>query len=179
MLPSMRHLLALVTALSLLGGGAAQAHDTARQADAKPGKVLIAGDVGKRLRLDATELAKLPQQAMTVSFVAGSAYQTHTYTGPLLLDVLNLAKPAFDPAIKNDKLRHYVLATGSDGYQAVVAWGEFDPDFEAKKIVVALTEDGASLADVGPRLVVPGDTRGGRYVSNIVSLKLRPNADRD
>jgi hypothetical protein len=91
---------------------------------------------------------------------------------PLLLDVLNLAHPDFDPTIKNDFLAHVVTATGSDGYRATVAWGEFDPGFEAKQILVAITEDGAALGDAGPRLVVPGDMRGGRYVSDVVSLKL-------
>jgi hypothetical protein len=74
--------------------------------------------------------------------------------------------------IKNDQLRHYVTATGSDGYQALVAYGEIDPNFEAKNVLLAITPDGASLADAGPRLVVPGDKRGGRYVSNVVRVRL-------
>ncbi len=179
MLALTRHLFAFVTALSLLGANAAFAHDTSRHAAPKPGRVLITGDVEKRLRLDASDLARLPQQVVTVTFMSGSGAQTRTFTGPLLLDVLNLAQPDFDPAIKGDKLRHYVVATASDGYQAVVAWGEFDPEFGAKKILLAITEDGVSLADAGPRLVVPGDVRGGRYVSNTVSIRLRPNSDRN
>ena len=81
-------------------------------------------------------------------------------------------KPEFDPDIKNDKLRVYVSATGTDDYQAIVAWGEFDPDFEAKLILLAVTQDGQSLAAEGLRLVVPGDIRGGRYVSLIDTVRL-------
>ena len=82
------------------------------------------------------------------------------------------AGEGFDPAVKNDVLAPVVTTTGSDGYRATVAWGEFDPGFEAKKILVALTEDGVALGDAGPRLVVPVDIRGGRYVSDVVSLQL-------
>ena len=79
-----------------------------------------------------------------MTFLSGTTPQTHTYTGPLLLTVINKAVPDFDPVMKNDKLAHVVTATGSDGYRATVAWGEFDPDFEAKQIVVAITEDGVA-----------------------------------
>jgi len=162
--------LGLICGLALLAGTAAVAGDAAD----KPGRFVVSGDVEHRLKLHVSDLVKLPQQMLTVSFLAGNGYQTHTYTGPLLLDVLNLAGPAFDPSIKNDKLRHYVVVTGSDGYQVVVAWGEFDPGFEAKQILLAATEDGGSLADTGPRLVVPADIHGGRYVTNVVSVRLRP-----
>ena len=134
--------------------------------------VVVRGDVEHRLKLTAGELADLPQVTVTVKFLSGSTPQTHTYTGPLLLDVINEAGPDFDPAIKNDELAHVVTATGSDGYRATVAWGELDPDFENKQIVVAITEDDVALGDAGPRLVVPGDARGGRYVSDVVSLRL-------
>lgn len=77
--------------------------------------VQITGVVQDRLRLGVGQLAALPQQTITVTFQSGTGAQTHTYTGPLLLDVLNLAKPVFDPAVKNDRLRYAVTATGSDG----------------------------------------------------------------
>jgi hypothetical protein len=54
--------------------------------------------------------------------------------------------------------------TATDDYQAIVAWGELDPGFGNKPILLAFAEDGESLAAEGPRLVVPGDIRGGRYV---------------
>jgi len=137
-----------------------------------PGSFLIRGDVDHPLVLTTSGLAALPSHTIDVTFQAGTGVQHHTETGPLLADVLALAKPVFDPAIKNDQLRHYVAATGSDGYQAIVAWGEFDPGFERKQILLSIEEDGQSLATAGPRLVVPGDARGGRYVSNVVELRL-------
>ena len=105
-------------------------------------------------------------------FQAGATVETHTFTGFLLFDVMNLLKLQFDPDVKNDKLRFYVSATGTDDYQAIVAWGEFDPGFENKPILLAVTQDGKSLASEGLRLVVPDDIRGGRYVSLIATVRL-------
>jgi len=55
----------------------------------------------------------------------------------LLTDVLARAMPRFAPAIKNDKLRHYVCATATGGYQALLAYGEIDSSFGNKKILLA------------------------------------------
>jgi hypothetical protein len=69
------------------------------------GDFLINGKVANPLHLSAAELASLPIQTLTVSFKAGTQTEAHTYTGPLLLDVLALAKPNFNAKVKNDKLR--------------------------------------------------------------------------
>jgi hypothetical protein len=106
-----------------------------------------------------------------VKFLSGKV-ERHTYRGRYLYDVVNQAQPDFDPDIKNDKLRFYVAATGSDGYAAIVSWGEIDPDFAGRKVLLAVSEDGRSLAADGPRLVVPRDRHGGRYVSNVVSIRV-------
>lgn len=81
--------------------------------------------------------------------------------------MLAQAGPLFDSTIKNDQLRHYVSVSATDGYRALVAYGEIDPGFENKDVLLATSEDGRSLATDGPRLVVPGDISGGRYVSNV------------
>jgi hypothetical protein len=86
--------------------------------------------------------------------------------------VLARAVPRFDPAIKNDRLRDFVSVTASDGYQALVAYGEIDPAFENKQVLLATTQDGVSLANQGPRLVLPGDGAGGRYVSGVVQVRI-------
>jgi hypothetical protein len=141
------------------------------------GTFVVTGNVKQKLRLNADTIGALPnQQSVEVTFLAGGTPETHVYTGPLLIDVLAKAGPDFDPAIKNDKLRHFVSVTASDGYQALVAYGELDPSFENKKILLAVTEDGVSLNDQGPRLVVPGDKFGGRYVTGVSKVNLnKPN----
>jgi hypothetical protein len=132
-----------------------------------PGKFLLIGDVARPQLLDVAALRALPQQTVDVTFKAGSGTQHHVYVGPLLLDVLDQASPPFDPNIKNDKLRHYISVSATDDYRALVAWGEIDPSFENKKVLLATSEDGRALDTDGPRLVVPGDIAGGRYVSNV------------
>jgi len=151
---------------------------TAGAASAWPpkGSFLIDGKLEHPMLLSTEEIADLlattNPHVYTVTFQAGTAVETHTFTGYLLYDVLTFLGPKFDPAVRNDKLRFHASATGSDGYQAIVAWGEFDPTFENKAVLLAFTQDGKSLAGGGPRLVVPGDIRGGRYVSDVVSIRL-------
>jgi len=75
--------------------------------------------------------------------------------------------------VQNDSLRKYLVATGSDGYQVVVALSEIDPQFGNQPDVIAVAFNGGSLGQDGLiRLVVPGDIFGGRYVSNLVSLEV-------
>jgi hypothetical protein len=137
------------------------------------GSFRVTGDVEHRLRLSVADLAAMAdQRTVDVTYKAGAGTEHHAFTGPLLLDVLARAVPRFDPAIKNDRLRHYVSVTASDAYQALVAYGEIDPAFENKQVLLATTQDGVSLADQGPRLVVPGDSAGGRYVTGVVNVRL-------
>ena len=138
------------------------------------GSVVITGELEDRAFLTFQQFEALPLTSHNVSvmFQAGQAVEQHTFTGFLLFDVMNFLKPQFDPDVKNDKLRFYVSATGTDDYQAIVAWGEFDPGFENKPILLAITQDGKSLAAEGIRLVVPDDIRGGRYVSLIDTVRL-------
>jgi DMSO/TMAO reductase YedYZ molybdopterin-dependent catalytic subunit len=166
--------IAMVLALAVSVSGVL-AHDRGqRSSGALPaGSFAVTGNVQQKLRLSVADLAAMPdQQSVKVTYHAGGGTEDHVFTGPLLLDVLTRALPRFDPAIKNDKLRHYVSVTASDAYQALVAYGELDPSFENKQILLAVTQDGASLADHGPRLVVPGDLAGGRYVTGVVRVKL-------
>jgi hypothetical protein len=57
-----------------------------------------------------------------------------------------------------------------------VAWAEIDVAFSGKKVLLAVTQDGVELDKQGPRLIVPGDVKGGRYVSGVVRLYVG-NAD--
>lgn len=142
----------------------------------RPGSFVVTGAVTRHLRLDVADLRMLPSQTVAVTFRSGSGVERHVYVGPRLFDVLAEAVPRFNPAIKNDKLRFFISVTGADGYRVLVAYGEIDPDFEAKDVLLATSEDGRSLAADGPRLVVPGDSYGGRYVTNVVRVVLRKPA---
>lgn len=69
---------------------------------------------------------------------------------------------------KNDLLSFAVLAVATDAYQAAVAYGEVSPNFGNKGVLLAVSEDGNTLSR--PRLLVPGDVRGGRYVTDVIEL---------
>jgi len=129
-------------------------------------------------------LESLPSTEETVTFQTSSGPQTVTYKGVLLWDLINdqqagggLKAGTSGENTKNSFLRLYVLAEATDCYGAVVSIGEIDPSFENKQVLVAYAEieNGTVVpltnVDEGfARLVVPGDTAGGRYVSNVRNI---------
>jgi DMSO/TMAO reductase YedYZ molybdopterin-dependent catalytic subunit len=125
----------------------------------------------------ASNLASLNQsQTVTATYKSGGTSDTGTYTGVSLWDLLNDAGLITDPNIKNDVLRKYVEAIGRDGYAAIFSLGEIDPMFGGEDDLVAYADTGGQLGPNGQdgfaRIVVPGDVAGGRYISNLVALKV-------
>jgi hypothetical protein len=112
----------------------------------------------------------------TATYLAGSSSTTDTYTGVSLWTLIQDAGLLTDPSIKNDLLRFAVVATGSDGYRAIISLGEIAPMFGNQPDLVAYADTGGQLGPGGSdgalRLVLPGDQAGGRYVSNLVSLQV-------
>ncbi|MFJ5023672.1 molybdopterin-dependent oxidoreductase [Streptomyces goshikiensis] len=136
-----------------------------------PGEVRVGGKVAKPYSVTLADLRKLPQASVEVKFTSAKGEQRHTYQGVPLHDVLKTAEPRFDAAKKNGQLRGFVSATGGGDYRAVFAWAEIDPGFAKSQVLLAVSEDGVAFDDAaGPRLVVPQDTKGGRYVSELNQL---------
>ena len=135
--------------------------------------VAVLGQVGTPTTYDAAALGALPQTTETVTYTAAGSSVTDTFTGPSLYGVLQAAGGiTTDPATKNDILNKYVVATGSDGYQALISAGEISPRFGNKPDLVAIGDTAGRLpgADGVARVVAAGDLAGGRYVSNLTSL---------
>ncbi|HUA70186.1 MAG TPA: hypothetical protein VMA96_03870 [Solirubrobacteraceae bacterium] len=109
--------------------------------------------------LSTNQLAALPSRTLNVSFLAGTASQSHTEVGPTLADVLRAARIWWGP-------NTWVAAVGSDGYVATVTPAE--AFVGGRPLQISLNEDGQAPAQ--PRLVVDGDVKGGRYVSGVVDL---------
>src|SRR5579859_3927755 len=139
------------------------------------GALHVSGQALNPLKLTADDLkSNYTAQTAAVSYVSGTDTVKASFTGVYLRDILDSAQVNYNPDQKNDILSLYIVATGSDGYQAVIAYGEIAPDFGNQPILVAYEQDGQPITDSGPlRLVVPGDSHGGRYVSNLVSLEVR------
>jgi hypothetical protein len=126
---------ALALATALLGVGAAAAVVVAEpdvapvaQSTTFAPAFAVSGLVGAPQSFTRDDLGGLPQVTLPVVFGSGAGIESGVITGPRLLDVLDAAGGPKFPPERNAKLRTYVLATGADGYQAVLAWGEVDPD---------------------------------------------------
>ena len=125
---------------------------------AQAGSVTISNG-GRTSTLSAAKLAKLRTTTRTVTFLSGSGQQTRVETGPLLADVLRVA------GIRASA-NTWVSAVGSDGVAATVTLGESSSAGSTQ--LLSLVEDGAKLTQ--PRLVPDGDVRGGRYISDVVTI---------
>jgi hypothetical protein len=98
-----------------------------------------------------------------------------TYSGVLLIDLLKQVGAPVGKDVRGKTLAEYVVATGSDGYKAVLALAEIEPDFHPGDVLIADTMNGKPLdAKIGPfRLVVSDDKRPARSVRNLVSVELK------
>ncbi|WP_375456810.1 autotransporter domain-containing protein [uncultured Methylobacterium sp.] len=145
-------------------------------ADGPTTQFTVGGQVTAARTFQLSDLQALPAQTQTVSFLNGNSSTTTTFTGPTLWSLLNdTVGLRLDPATRNDVLRSAVIATGSDGYQAVYALGELSPSFGGStarpELVAYASTPGRLLTTDGfARTTEPGDIRGGRYVSNVESI---------
>lgn len=115
----------------------------------------------------------MPQKTVTY-------YNPHTnaderYSGVPLMDLLAGLEVAHGKDLRGKALSEYVVATGSDGYKAVLALAEVDPEFHPGDVLVADAMDGKPLdAKTGPfRLVVTEDKRPARSVHSLVSIEVK------
>ena len=127
---------------------------------------VVSGAVQRPGTYDLAALQALPVVTRTVG--------TATYTGVSLYDFLNTTVGLVtNPAVKNDSLGLYVVATGGDGYKAAFAVGELDPGFGNQPDLIAYAQNGAPLTTTGfARIVVPNDIKAGRYVSNLIAIEV-------
>jgi hypothetical protein len=115
------------------------------------------------------QLAGLPHVTVTVHNEHTKADET--YSGVKLIDLLTPLGVHAQPRGKD--LRLYVLAEGSDMYEAVYSIGEVTPDVSTSTVIVADTENGKSLADDGPlKMVATGEKRPARWVRNLAAIKV-------
>jgi hypothetical protein len=136
-----------------------------------PGEVVVTGAVRHPgIRLNLAQLTAMPTHTVTVSFSSAKGTESHTETGVPVATLLGQLGLATDPARKDDELSFAVFAIGADGYRAVVSYGEISPEYGNRDVLVSLVQDGTPLAR--PRLIVPGDVKGGRDVANLVRLQI-------
>jgi hypothetical protein len=106
-----------------------------------------------------------------VTFETDKGKKSERYTGVLLWSLIEKARLA-DVGAKNAALRHTVFITGH-GYVVALAVGEVDPHYEGKSVILAYAGGEPPASSAAPRLVVPGDKRGGRSVRDVASIEAR------
>jgi hypothetical protein len=76
--------------------------------------------------------------------------------------------------VRGKALRLAVLAQARDDFAAVYSLGEVSPGLSGRRMIVALTQDGAPLnAEEGPlRIVVEGDQHPSRWIRQLSRLSL-------
>jgi hypothetical protein len=113
------------------------------------------------------QLAAMPQTSVTVYNEHTKA--TETYTGVPVIDLLTQVGVPATPRGKD--LRLYLVAVGSDDYEAVYAVAEVNPSLHDATVIVADTENGKPLAGDGPlKLVDTREKRPARWVRNLVAI---------
>jgi DMSO/TMAO reductase YedYZ molybdopterin-dependent catalytic subunit len=125
------------------------------------------------LKLKVADLKSMPRTTVAVHNEHSKADET--YAGARLADVLGKLGAPLGHDLRGVALSGYIVATGSDGYVAVIALAEADPTFHSGEVIVADTMNGAPLdPKSGPfKLVVTEDKRPARWVRNLVSIELK------
>ena len=125
------------------------------------------------LLLKAADLKAMPRTTITVHNEHAKADET--YAGVRASDVLTKMGAPLGKDLRGAALSGYLVATGSDGYAAVIALAEVEPSFHSGEVIIEDTMNGAPLdAKSGPfKLVVTEDKRPARWVRNLVSIELK------
>lgn len=148
---------------------AATPEGTARDA------VEISGLVDHPLRLTVADLQAMPSETVEASWVrTDGSSEDHSFRGVSIATLLQRAGPRLgsDGAAGP---RTYLVVTGWDGYQAVVAWGEIEPERGGRPVLLAWEEDGRALpAEHQPfQFVVGDDARDERAVWGVTMVEVR------
>jgi hypothetical protein len=131
----------------------------------------VIGPDGNELNVTAEDWAKLPRATVKAMDHGGAEV---SFEGVPARELLKLAGAPFGQELRGQRLSLYVLAEASDGYKAVYALPEFDPDFTDGLILIADRKNGAALPPKEEQLqmVVPWEKRQARWVRQLIVLRL-------
>jgi len=159
-----------VSVVLQVGGGS---HVEVEPAPSKDSLTLRTDQYHISATLSSAELKAMPHVTLTVHNSHTNADET--YSGVRLADLLIKMGAPLGSELHGGALASYIVATGSDGYQAVLALGEVDPGFHPGEVLVADAMDGKPLdAHSGPlKLVVSEDKRPARSVRNLTMIEIK------
>jgi len=124
----------------------------AQSAPQRANTLQVQGHVERELTLGVSDLQRLAvqrvedvRQIKMAGATGKFGEQKRSYTGVLLRDVLTSAKPVEKQ--RHDLRRSIVVATASDGYQAVFSWAELFLSPIGDGALVIFERDGAPLPE--------------------------------
>jgi hypothetical protein len=139
---------------------------------AKDSLVLTAELYHAPVALSPAEFRALPH--VTINVHNAHANTDESYSGVPLANLLAMVNAPMGKELRGESLALYVVASGTDGYSAVLSLAEVDPSFHGGDVIVADTRDGKPLGQNGPfQLIVSGDKRPARWVRNLDSISVQ------
>ncbi len=127
--------------------------------------VQVQGAVKNTLHLDEAALRALPAATLVVG--------ARRYTGVDLWALLSTVAGIEAESTSGANVQGmYLVATGADGYQALVSLAEMSPELGNQRVLIAYRLDDQPLAHGMARLVVAGDGRAGRSVSALEAIEV-------
>jgi len=133
-------------------------------------QLTIQTEGGKQTVLARSDIESLPH----VKVATHGAENSATFEGVALKTILEKGGVEFGHSMRGKRLASCLLVEAADGYSAVIALPEIDPDFTDKQIVLAFLQDGKPLdAKAGPyQIVIPDEKRMARWVRQVTTLKI-------
>jgi hypothetical protein len=122
--------------------------------------------------LSPADFRALPHVTITVH--NGHVNADESYSGVPLATLLAMINAPMGKELRGESLAVYVVATGTDGYSAVLSLAEVDPSFHGGQVLVADARDGQPLGKNGPfQLIVSEDKHPARWVRNLDSIAVQ------
>jgi hypothetical protein len=133
-------------------------------------QLTIQTEGGKQTVLARSDIESLPHIKVTTHGAENNA----TFEGVALKTVFEKGGVEFGHSMRGKRFASCLLVKAADGYSAVIALPEIDPDFTEKQIVLAFLQDGKPLdAKAGPyRILIPDEKRMARWVRQVTTLKI-------
>jgi DMSO/TMAO reductase YedYZ molybdopterin-dependent catalytic subunit len=159
-------------ALTLICAAVASAQSVPPSSSATDVLLVVGGEVEHPLKLTRADLAKFKRQSVQAKDHDGKEGK---YNGVALGDILKAAGVKFGEQLRGKALATYLLVEAADGYRAVYALPEVDPEMTERLILVADERDGKPLpAASGPlQIITPGDKQHSRWVRQVRSLTIQ------
>jgi hypothetical protein len=125
---------------------------------------------GKQTTVSCAEIAKIKRVTLKMSDHGKDA----TFEGVPLVEVLKLGGVEFGEKLRGKRLATFLLVEASDGYKAVYALPELDPEFTDKRVILADKRDGKDLPENARsfQIVVEGDKRPARWIRQVTKLRI-------